>query len=114
MAVKKPENRQKTGNSTSFKPGVSGNPGGRPKRTQEERDALEDIRKLAPKAALVLEEMLENDSTPPPTRIKAVEMILDRTYGKPDMAVKVEDPKNDALKDIREQVARIKAAVAGE
>ena len=114
MADKKPENRQRTGNSTSFKPGRSGNPGGRPRRTQEERDALAKIRELAPRAAEVLEEMLDNDATPAPTRIKAVELILDRTYGKPDMAVKVEDPKNDALKDIREQVARIKAAVSGE
>jgi hypothetical protein len=114
MADKKPGNRQRTGNSTSFKPGVSGNPNGRPKQTQEERDALAEIRKLAPRAAEVLEEMLSSDATPAPTRIKAVELILDRTYGKPDMAVKVDDPKSDALKDIREQVARIKAAVSGE
>ena len=114
MTDKKPENRQRTGNSTSFKPGRSGNPGGRPRRTQEERDALAEIRKLAPRAAEVLEEMLNSDATPAPTRIKAVELILDRTYGKPDMAVKVEDPKNDALSDIREQVARIKAAVGHE
>lgn len=114
MTDKKPENRQRTGNSTSFKPGRSGNPGGRPRRTQEERDALAAIRELAPYAAQALEEMLRNPDTPAAVRAKLVDMVFDRTYGKPDMAVKVEDPKNDALKDIREQVARIKAAVGHE
>ena len=32
-----------------FKPGQSGNPGGRPKKTKEEKDALEEIRKFVPK-----------------------------------------------------------------
>lgn len=35
-----PQNRTKTGR---FKPGSSGNPGGRPKRTPEQRDALEAV-----------------------------------------------------------------------
>lgn len=114
MAEKNPENRQRTGNSTSFKAGQSGNPGGRPRKTQEQKDALEAIRNLAPEASQVLHSIMRSASTPPAARLKAVEIVLDRTYGKPDMAVKVEDPKNDALKDIREQVARIKAAVSGE
>lgn len=114
MEERKPEGRKRKSNATSFRKGQSGNPKGRPPQTQEQKDALAEIRKLAPRAAEVLEEMLNSDATPAPTRIKAVELILDRTYGKPDMAVKVEDPKTDALKDIREQVARIKAAVGGE
>lgn len=107
-----PGNRQRTGNKTSFKPGQSGNPSGRPKKTQEQEDALAAIRDLAPQASTVLMEVMSNPSAPPAARLKAVEMILDRTYGKPDMAVKVEDPKNDVLASIRKEVARIKGGGA--
>ena len=41
-----------------FPKGVSGNPDGRPKRTQVEKDALEKIRSLAPKAVETLEVLL--------------------------------------------------------
>ena len=109
-----PGNRQRTGNKTSFKPGQSGNPSGRPKKTQEQQDALEAIRALAPQAPAVLMDVMNNPSAPPAARLKAVEMILDRTYGKPDMAVTVEDPKNDVLQDIRDVVNRIKGGGAGD
>ena len=42
-----PQNREKTGR---FKLGSSGNPGGRPKHTPEQRDALETVKSLAPEA----------------------------------------------------------------
>lgn len=103
-----PGSRQRTGNKTSFKPGQSGNPSGRPKKTPEQLDALEAIRALAPQAPAVLMDVMNNPSAPPAARLKAVEMILDRTYGKPDMAVKVEDPKSDVLRDIRDVVNKIK------
>lgn len=114
MEEKKPEGRKRKSNATSFRKGQSGNPKGRPPQTQEQKDALAAIRELAPYAAQALEEMLRNPDTPAAVRAKLVDMVFDRTYGKPDMAVKVEDPKNDALSDIREQVARIKAAVGRE
>lgn len=114
MAVKQSANRQKTGNSTSFKPGQSGNPSGRPKKTQEQKDALEAIRSLAPEASTVLLTVMNDPKAPPAARLKAVEMVLDRTYGKPDMQVTVDDPKNDTISDIRAEVAKIKAAVAGD
>lgn len=109
-----PGNRQRTGNKTSFKPGQSGNPSGRPKKTQAQQDALAAIRDLAPMASEVLMDVMSNPSAPPAARLKAVEMILDRTYGKPDMAVKVEDPKNDVLQDIRNVVNKIKGGGAGD
>lgn len=59
-------------------------------------------------------DVMNNPSAPPAARLKAVEMILDRTYGKPDMAVKVEDPKNDVLQDIRDVVNKIKGGGAGD
>lgn len=91
-----------------FEPGKSGNPNGRPKLTARQRDALEAIRTLAPSASLVLEDILNDKGASPAVRLKAVEMILDRTYGKPDMAVKVEDNRAETLADIRAEYERIK------
>lgn len=99
-------------NGNGFKPGKSGNPGGRPKRTPQQNDAMEAIRALAPAAPAVLMEIMSNAAAPPAARLKAVEIVLDRTYGKPDMAVKLEDPKDDVLKDIRSAVEKIKGGVA--
>lgn len=93
-----------------FAPGESGNPGGRPRLKQEQRDALEAIRDLAPQTPAILSAIMADAGAPPAQRLKAVEMILDRTYGKPDMAVRLEDPKTDVLAEIREEVAQIKAA----
>ena len=78
-----PANRRGTGNSTSFKPGQSGNPKGRPKQTQEEKDALAMIRELAPTAAEKLKEILLDKATKHETALKAIEIVLERTYGKP-------------------------------
>lgn len=77
-----PESRRRTGNSTSFKKGQSGNPGGRPKRTQEQKDALEMIKALAPEAVERLKEIITDPSIRPDTRLKAIEIVLERTYGK--------------------------------
>lgn len=113
------ENKEKTtkrsgNNGNGFKPGQSGNPGGRPKKTPEQKDALEAIRDLAPNAPVVLLDIMNNPTAPPAARLKAVEMILDRTYGKPDMAVKLEDPKNDVLAEIRATVKKIKGGGCGD
>ena len=104
--------RRRGNNGNGFKPGQSGNPSGRPKKTPEQLDALEAIRALAPQASAVLMDVMSNPSAPPAARLKAVEMILDRTYGKPDMAVTLEDPKSDVLQEIRDTVNRIKGGGA--
>jgi hypothetical protein len=113
------ENKEKTtkrigNNGNGFKPGQSGNPGGRPKKTPEQKDALEAIRDLAPNAPAVLMDIMNNPTAPAAARLKAVEMILDRTYGKPDMAVKLEDPRSDVLSEIRATVNKIKGGGAGD
>ena len=97
-----------------FEPGKSGNPNGRPKLTERQQDALEAIRALAPSAPGVLSQILNDASASPAVRLKAVEMILDRTYGKPDMAVKFEDGREEVLADIRAEYERIKGGGAGE
>lgn len=75
-----PQNRTKTGR---FKPGSSGNPGGRPKHTPEQRDALEAVKSLAPDAVEAMARLLKAEDTPPALQVRIAEIVLDRAYGKP-------------------------------
>ena len=82
------ESRTGTGRKvprSAFKPGQSGNPGGRKKRTQEEKDALEMIRKLAPQAVERLREILEDPRVKTSDLLRAIEIVFDRTFGKEDI-----------------------------
>ena len=90
LAEKMPANRRKTGNKTSFKPGQSGNPNGRPKRTEAEKDALEKIRNLAPDVPELLKSIMQDEKASPAYRLKAAEMILDRAYGKADARIQMD------------------------
>ena len=82
--------------ATEFKPGQSGNPKGRPRLTDEQKETLEKIRALAPRAEEVLEEILNDKTVAAIVRLKAVEMILDRTYGKAPAKVDLVDPRASA------------------
>lgn len=76
-------NSGKTARGRPFQKGQSGNPSGRPKQTQEQKDALSMIKELAPVAVEWLREVLTNEKTKPEIRLRAIEMVLDRAYGKP-------------------------------
>jgi hypothetical protein len=81
--------------STSFKPGVSGNPGGRPKklRTIEARRIFADVKALArecaPEAIETLASIMKDPKAPPAARISAAQALLDRGHGRPSQAVDV-------------------------
>lgn len=80
----------KRGEKGRFLPGQSPNPGGRPKKSQEEEEALRLIRLATPEAVNILLNLLRAKSgVSPLTKVKIIEMMLDRTFGKPDTAVKV-------------------------
>lgn len=79
----------KRGENGQFLPGQSPNPGGRPKKTEEEKDALEEIRKLAPGVADKMSEMLNNARVPAIAKVRIIEIILERTYGKPETAIRL-------------------------
>jgi Family of unknown function (DUF5681) len=79
--------------STSFKPGQSGNPHGRPKRpeTIEARRVQADVksaaRELTPVAMGTLEKAMTDHKAPWAAKIAAAIAVLDRGWGKPTQAV---------------------------
>ena len=72
-----------------FLPGQSGNPSGKKKNTQEELDALEEIKKLAPGVASKMTELLNSPKVPAIAKVRILEIILERTYGKPETAIRL-------------------------
>ena len=77
------ESRQKTGRPaprTAFKPGQSGNPGGRPKIPSDVREA---IRAACPAAIKLLVKVMKDEEEKTAYRLDAAKTLLDRGYGKP-------------------------------
>ena len=63
---------------------AKGNPGGgRPRNTQEQKDALQQIRDLAPTAAEEMRRILTDPEESSALKVRIAEIVLDRTYGKP-------------------------------
>ena len=79
---KKPAIRQKKlVNPTSFKAGNSGNPTGRPKRTEEELDLMAAC-KLKCVAALEVIERLMTSARSDAVQLNAAAFVIERAYGK--------------------------------
>ncbi len=99
--------------STRFQPGVSGNPSGRPKRTPAETKALNQIRKLAPEAAKIMKEMLQDSKTPAAVRVKICEIILDRTFGKAPASISL-STDSDKVAESRSYILSLVSRIRGE
>jgi len=87
--VNSPANRRKTGKRkrTSWKPGQSGNPAGRPKRTPEQKE-IEDLARTWSRAAInrlgkIATKGEDKDA------VRACEAILDRGFGRSRQQVDV-------------------------
>lgn len=80
--------------SSAFKKGQSGNPGGRPKLSEEFKELA---RSKSVRALEVIIEIAENPLADYTYRLKACEIILDRAYGKPVQQVDTENKNNNAI-----------------
>jgi Family of unknown function (DUF5681) len=91
--------------STSFKPGISGNPGGRPRRPSsiEARQVVVDAkvlaRQCAPEAISTLKAIMLSDRAPQAVRVTAANSLLDRGYGKARQEIEVTRPDLSRLTD---------------
>lgn len=82
----KSENRQAAGKSgkktsTSFKPGRSGNPGGRPKKTEEQRTLEHMCREKTPDALQTVLGIM-SDGENERNRLSAAQYVIERGWGK--------------------------------
>ena len=75
--------------------------------TQGERLTMAKLRELGPAAVNTIQEILESDTAPARDRLRAVEIVLDRIYGKPTASVQVTEHQS-----IEASRARIEALIA--
>ena len=81
------------GPGRKFQSGKSGNPSGRPKKTQEEYDLEAACRAKAPEVVATLVEIMENGNAES-SRIRAGEILLDRGFGKAAQIITGADGKD--------------------
>lgn len=106
-----PETEVKEKYPNRFKPGQSGNPAGRPKLSQEDREVLAKLRSLTPMAYNVLKELLESKSASWYAKLQAVNILFDRVYGRPPASVQVtnvQESREESIAHIRALVSRIR------
>lgn len=88
--------------------GHSGNPRGRPKKGQAEKEAQKDALKLiklntVPAVNAILE-VMKDKKTRPADRLRAAEIIIDRVYGKAPTTVTVETADTNIMDDIKHEL----------
>ena len=71
-------------NSTSFRPGQSGNPNGRPRVLADVQNAARDH---SSEAIETLARIMRDPKAPAAAQIAAASALLDRGYGKPSQAI---------------------------
>jgi len=68
-------------------------------------DSLNEIRGLAPEVVNQMERMLHDDRTPAMVKVRIMEIILERTYGRPEASIKL----TTAQQNVEAAQARLEA-----
>jgi hypothetical protein len=71
-----------------FQPGQSGNPGGRPRKSDDDRKVEKLARSYGAEALRTLASIMRSKKAPASARSAAAQAILDRGFGRPVHAVK--------------------------
>jgi hypothetical protein len=71
----------------TFQPGQSGNPGGRRRKSDDDRKVEELARTYSVEALKILASIMRSAKTPASARSAAAQAILDRGYGRPRQTV---------------------------
>lgn len=72
-----------------FAPGVSGNPRGRPKKSENQKELMERIKKMGDLAVDAAESMLKNNKVAAPAKAQIITLILAYILGKPENSVRL-------------------------
>lgn len=80
----------KRNSNGTFAAGSSGNPAGRPKRSEQEKEVIDEMCRLVPAALGTLNQMLTGENVPGYLRMKAAEIVFDRVCGKPMTALELD------------------------
>ena len=61
----------------------------------ERMDSLDEIRSLTPEVVRQMGDMLSKDKVPPMVKVRIMEIILERTYGKPETSIKLSNAQQN-------------------
>lgn len=81
-------------------PGQSGNPSGRPKRSDVETAALTQIYELAPMAVQTLREVMSDEKAPANVRFRCAELVIERVCGKAMTVTAMRDEEESVRFDL--------------
>lgn len=110
------QNSKRSATPASFKPGQSGNPGGRPKRTPEEQarefELINACKAKTPEALVTIVRLM-NTADKDSVRLQAAAFIIERAYGKAVEKKEVlhgllDDMATDQLLEMKRQVQQLR------
>ena len=78
-----------------------------PNPVQDQKEALEAIKALAPKTADYMKKLLDSSKTPASVKLRVLEIILERTYGKVETAVKLSSNAHQSVEASQTRIAAI-------
>lgn len=81
-SVKAASPKKKTATAGSFAKGKSGNPGGRPRKTEAEFELEKACEEKTPEALGVIEALMRDETAKESVRLAAAQFIIERRYGK--------------------------------